>query len=246
MAISWLKTGKASADLAKKAEVDAQQKQAQQGKLFRFKLDVGEEAPITFVDGALSEDGYLLPVRVFEHNMYLNNRYGNFFVCPEKTDEASGQKCPLCASGDKPALVALFTVIDHRIQKSKDGTKTYVNQKRLFVAKGQTFEILNKVALKRGGLAGATFEVSRIGDQKTAAAVGTMFDFQSKEEDLDVLRKKFTRTYKGADGKDVTETVFSVADYENELVYHTEAELIDMGFGKPAASAASGNYGAQM
>ena len=244
MAISWLKTGKASADLAKKAENEVLQKKEQQGKLFRFRLKDNEEGSITFVDGALSEDGFLLPTRVFEHNLYLNNSWGNHYVCPEKTDESSGQKCPICASGDNPSLVALFTIIDHRIQKSKDGTKTYFNQPRLLVVKSPTFEILNKIALKRGGLAGATFDVSRIGDK--SASVGSMFDFQSKEEDLDVLRAKYTRTYKDKEGKDVTETVFKVADYENELTYHDAAGLIALGFGKPAAATASGNYGAQM
>ena len=46
---------------------------------------------------------------------------------------------------NRPSLVALFTIIDHRqIQSTKDKTKVYKDTKKLLVAKTQTFELLNK------------------------------------------------------------------------------------------------------
>lgn len=228
MAISWMKKGEASARLAKQQAAEAQKQKEEQGKMFRFWLKEGEEASVTFVDGALSDDGFLLPARFWEHNLFLNNQWNNYFVCPEKTNPESGHKCPICESGDKPSLITVFTIIDHRTFKGKND-KVYTNTRKILAAKPITFELLNKIALKRGGLAGCTFDVSRIGDK--AAAVGSMFDFTSKEEDLDVLREKYTFTFKDKEDKDQTVTAFEAADYEKEIIYRTEDELRKLGFG---------------
>lgn len=237
MAVSWIKKGADSAKIAKQEEVEHEKRKSEQGKMFRFWLVDKEEGSITFVDGALSPEGYLLPPRYYEHNLFLNGSWNNHFVCPEKTNPESGEKCPICESGHKPALVALFTIIDHRVVPSKkDASKTYTNEPKILAAKAITFELLNKIALKRGGLAGATFDVSRIGDK--SAAVGSMFDFTEKR-DPEVLKALFTKTYKDEKGQDKTETVFVPAAYEEEIAYRTGDELRALGFGKAGAMPSS-------
>jgi hypothetical protein len=230
MGVTWMQKGAASANLAKQEEAAQQARKEEMGKMYRFWLKEGEEASITFVDGALSPEGFLLPPRYYEHSINKGGGQGmQHYVCPEKTNPESGQKCPICEGGDKASLVALFTIVDHRVFPSADKTKVYANRRKLLVAKSITFELLNKIALKRGGLAGATFDVSRIGDK--SAAVGSMFDFTEKRE-MSVLEKLWITTYKQKDGTEKTENAFTVADYESEIVYRTEDELRKLGFGK--------------
>ncbi len=234
MAASWLKKGAASAGLAQ-AEKAQQAKQAEsKGKLFRFWLKNDTDASITFLDGELSEDGFLLPPRFYEHNLQINGKWGNHVVCPEQSAPESGEKCPICETGDRPSLVALFTVIDHRESTGSNG-KTYKDQVRLFVAKNQTYEILNKLAIKRGGLVGTRWDVSRSGDK--SASVGNMFDYTDTRE-LDAIIAEYTRTYE-ADGKTIT-VAPGVADYEKEIDFKTGDELRAEGFG--AAQVGVGSF----
>ena len=234
MAISFLKKGAESANLAKQEEAEKQKQKEEQGKMFRFLLKDKEEARVTFVDGELSSDGFLIPPRFYEHHLQLGGKWGNYFLCPEKTNPESGEKCPICAGsatmqGDRPALVALFTVIDHRTWESKDKTKSGKDSKRLYVAKAQTFEQLSKLAIKRGGLAGCTFDISRIGDK--AAGVGSMFDFVEKN-DIGTLQKKYT--IEVVDPKTNVKTIvtnFTPANYEFEITNRTADDLRKLGFG---------------
>jgi hypothetical protein len=180
-------------------------------------------------------------------------------VCPEKTSPEAGYKCPICEAGDRPALVALFTIIDHREYKGKgkDGKegKVYKDQKRLLVAKPQSMEILQKVAVKRGGLAGCTFDVSRMGDN--SAAIGSMFDFVEKNA-IEDLQKVFIEEVE-KDGKKIVQTYFTPIDYGQEIVFRTPEELLKLGVGKsmhtggqgmnPGGQAVGGakpNYGNQL
>lgn len=247
MGISWMKTGQESAELAA-AEAAAQEaRKAQQGKLYRWNLKVKEDAALTFVDGDLNEQGFLLPPRWYEHFVKVAGQWQTH-VCPEQTNPGSGQKCPLCEQGDKPSLVAGFTVIDHRSFTGKEN-KVYTNQRRLFVCKSGSFEMLSKMALKRGGLAGCRFDVSRTGEK--VASVGDVFDFDSKKP-IEELKAKYTRTYTDKDGKEHTVCDFEPANYEEEIVYRDEMELRKLGFGKGghtgqvsgfSGSAPSGNGG---
>jgi len=232
MALEFLKKGAASAQLAKKQEAEAQAYRESQGKMFRFWLKEKEEARITFIDGDLTTEGYLQPPRYYEHNLYLNGSWMNFFVCPEKTmPETASDPCPICQSGDRPSLVALFTVLDHRTTHSKDKTKTYKDQKRLLVAKPQTFEILNKIGGKRAGLACATFDVSRVGDK--SAGVGSMFDFVEKRERAELEKMFMVEKTDPTTNTKKKVTNFTVADYEKEISYRSSMELRALGLGKP-------------
>jgi len=226
MGISWMKTGAASAAVAKADEAEKALQKEQQGNLWRFFLKDKEEARITFVDGDLSPEGFLVPPRFYEHSIQVNGQWGHFFVCPEKTVPEAGHKCPLCAQGDKPALVALFTIIDHREFTTKAGKKMS-NQKRLLVAKPISMEMLTKIAVKRGGLAGATFDVTRMGDK--SAAIGSMFDFVEKNS-LPQLQATFTEEVEH-NGVKKTQSLFIPADYEKEVVFRTPEELLKAGVG---------------
>lgn len=234
MAVSWMKTGAASAQIAQQEEVAQQHAAESRGKAYRFFIKEKEEAKITFIDGELSPDGLLLPPRYYEHSIQIGGKWGNFFVCPEKTQPEMGYVCPLCAAGDRPSLVALFTIIDHRSFEGKNG-KVYSNQKRLLVAKTVTMEILTKIAAKRGGLAGCTFDVSRTGDN--SAAVGSMFDFVEKN-DVEFLKAQFTMEVEDpkTKAKQVV-TYFEPLNYENEIVFRTPEDMLKLGLGKPAFAA---------
>lgn len=227
MALKWMHTGAASAALAKKEETLAEQRKSEFGKAWRFYLKDDEEARITFVDGDLSDEGYLCPPRFYEHNLQQNGRFGNFFVCPQETHPESGQKCPICEEGDRPALVALFTVIDHREYENKDG-KVIKDQVRLLAAKPHSFDMLNKLASKKGGLAGTTWDVTRSGDK--SASIGSNFSFVEKN-DVKELYEKYKRSFKDKNGKMVTEHFFQPLKYEEEITFRTEETLRTMGFG---------------
>lgn len=236
MAVKWIKTGAESAKIAQTDQQEKEQQEAQRGKLWRFFLKDKEEGRITFIDGALGSEGHLEPPRFYEHSLQIAGKWGNYFVCPEKTVPEDGHKCPLCAQGDKPSLVALFTIIDHRQYKTKAG-KLMQDQKRLLVAKSVTMEMLTKIAAKRGGLAGCTFDVTRMGEN--SAAVGSMFDFVEKN-DIAKLQATFTETIEDK-GVKKTISLFVPADYEQEIIFRTPEEMLKAGIGvKPGFAPGAG------
>jgi hypothetical protein len=234
MGVSWLQTGTKSAEMAKTQAAQAEKAKQEQGKMFRFWLKNDEEARITFIDGDLSPEGFLLPPRFYEHSIFANGTYNNLYVCPEKTNPEAGDSCPLCEGQDRPSLVALFTIIDHRAHKGKND-KIYQYTRRLLVAKPATFELLNKIAIKRGGLANVTFDVLRTGGEKSAS-VGTMFDFVEKGDPAELKTRYTQEVYDKGKATGKIESYYKPAEYDKEIVYRTGDELRNQfGFGKPAA-----------
>lgn len=234
---SWLMKGAAaSQELEKKAKAEQAARQAAQGKMWGFWMKEGEEnVQLTFVDGDLDGDGFFAPPRYYEHTIKRGSSYDSY-VCPEKTNPSLGEICPICEAnnkGENAYLVALFTVIDHRTFTSKDGDKSYTNSPKILKAKMKSAEYLAGLAKKRGGLAGIKFDITRVGDK--SASIGSHYDFVDKQ-DAEVLRKQFTRKFKNEAGKEVVETVFKPADYDNEIVFLTEQELRNLGFGKGAVT----------
>ena len=195
MASKEAQAAEAQADLKKK------------GSAYRFWIRTDTEAKITFLDGGLQADGTLDSVVYHEHNVQIGGRYGNTFVCTKEFEA-----CPLCEQGDNSAFVAAFTIIDHRSYKDKEG-KEYKNQVRLFVCKLDTYKLLQKIATKRGGLDGCSFDVSRTGDK--SANVGNMFDFISKKSAAAYMKKYDA----------------SVIDYIEAIPYLNGEELRKLGFG---------------
>ena len=224
MAVTFLKKGIESAKAVEQADTEQALRKQQNNTTWRFYLNKGEERSITFVDGDLTPEGLLDIVTFREHTVFMNGNWNNHFVCTQDVEP-----CPLCEGKDIPSLVGLLTVLDHTPSKSKDGVKTFVDQKRLFVAKKDTIKLLQGYAVKRKGLAGATFDVARVGEK--SAAVGTSFDFTSKSP-LPELRAKFTQEEIQEDGKTKkVVTKFTPVNYEEEIIYRTAKELNALGFG---------------
>lgn len=215
----WIKRGADGAKALAQYEAEQKARMESRGKAYRFWLKPGEEARITFVDGALSKEGTLDIATFREHQLFMNGSWANYFVCTQDTDG----ECPICETNDHASLVGALTVIDHREVASKDGTKKYKDQVRLFVAKRDTIKLLQSMAIKRGGLAGCTFDALRAGDK--SPSVGTNFDFVEKKA-VAVLKGQFMR----ADSEGNMATFFTPLDYEKEIVYRTPAQLRMLGF----------------
>lgn len=168
--LSFLKKGKAAQETLAKEEHKSEMKQ--KGNVFRFWVPQDKEASITFLDGDLS-DGVLDIPFFYEHNINMNGKWGNFFVCTQ--DE---EPCPICEGGATPSYVGIMTVIDHSEYVSKKDGATKKDNVKLMVVKRDTIKMLQKLAVKRGGLRGCRFDVSRTGDK--SASVGNVFDFTEK------------------------------------------------------------------
>lgn len=222
---SWMMRGKAAHDAYAREAAEQEMRREAQKRLHRFRIDVNEPARITFLDGALDEDGLLAVPSLYEHTVQLAGRWATF-VCVGGGAEA----CPICDSGRPPALVAAFTVIDHRPYTIRRGPKAgtvVVDQRKLFVAKKSTLAKLQFKATTLGGLDGVTMAVTRLdtGDG-LSPGVGTEFDFVERTP-LAVLAEKY-----GAEGV--------VADYGQEFPYLPASRLIQLGLGRAPIAPAVG------
>lgn len=226
-AMSFIKRGAdAKAGLAreeKKAELRKNQIQ-------RYYLPTGAAGDITFLDGDV-KDGILDIPFCHEHQLNMGGHWRNWFVCTQ--DE---EPCPICEGGANSAYVGYLTVIDHSEYKDKNGV-THKDEIRLFAAKKDTIKLLQTYAVKRGGLRGCRFDVSRVGDK--APAVGSAFDFTMKLTEQQLVQK-----YKTKD-KDKSKPIA----YDDYLaaIYQPASELRKQGFGSMNApigseSAPEGKY----
>lgn len=217
--LGWMKRGSEAKEAL--AQEEARVELAKQGKgMYRFWMPEDSDRKITFLDGDLDEDGVLDVLAYYEHTLRVNGQFEQF-VCTADADTT--QPCPLCEAGDKPSLVHVLTVIDHTPYTIKSGPnagKTVKDTRKLFVAKRNTIQLLTKIATKRGGLAGCTFDVSRIGDK--SPGVGTQFDFVEKFESYEDIAEKY--------GLKLEEV--APANYEDEIRYLSPEELISLGLGK--------------
>ena len=224
---TWMMRGKAAHEAYARDAAEQEVRREAQRRLHRFRIDVNEPARITFLDGALDEDGLLAVPSLYEHSVQLAGRWATF-VCVGGGPEA----CPICDSGRPPALVAAFTVIDHRpytIRRGPRAGTVVVDQRKLFVAKKGTLARLQLKASTLGseGLAGATLAVTRLdsGDG-LSPGVGTEFDVVERTP-LDVLAERY-----GAEGVP--------ANYEQEFPYLPASRLIALGLGRAPVAPAYG------
>lgn len=134
----------------------------------RFWMKKGEEAYITFCDEN--------PIMLYEHSLKIGQKFGFHTTCMKNI----GEPCPLCDNGHYASDVAIFTIIDHREIKGKDG-KVYQDQKKLFVAKATTWAKLKlkKKRIEEKGIkfTGAMFLVTRTTGDKSPAT-GDDFEFE--------------------------------------------------------------------
>jgi len=227
MSLSFMKTGKEAEKLTERAEAETEQRRAAGGNtIFRYWMPDKAEQQITFLDGELSESGLLDVPRYWEHNLLLNGSWKNWFPCTK--DE---EPCPLCDL-KQPSLVYALTIIDHREWEDKKGI-THQHERKLYICKGDTYKRLSKIAAKRDGLAGCTFDVSRIGDK--AENVGNDFDFVEKLS-LKKLAKKYGME---KDGATENNKVCQPYDYDEVIKYHSADELREMGLGSGDAPVGS-------
>lgn len=174
----FMMTGAAAKAAAQKNQEQMDAAQANSNAPWRFWMKETTKRDVTFLDGALDPDQYLDAPRYWEHNPLMNGSYKNHFPCLQ--DGSPDQEpCPICEGGtSNPYLAGIFTIIDHTPYTSQKTGKTYTDRKMLYVVKPRTYDLLNEIAIKRGGLAGCRFDLMR--PSKDDANVGSHFDFTEK------------------------------------------------------------------
>ena len=121
----------------------------------RFWLAPNKSTQVIFLDDN--------PIRYNEHNVCIDGSWQHWATCPGE------DVCPLCAVGDSPRYVGVWSVIDRSAWKDKKG-KEHKDELRLFVATGK---VMTKLARrseavkgkgKKDGLVGLAYTVGRGGD----------------------------------------------------------------------------------
>lgn len=216
---SFMQTGKAAHETMAKEEARAKARAEEAGKLWRFfikKTQLGEDFTITFLDGNLDENGLLIMPTWYEHFIQLNGSAENL-PC------ISGQEpCPMCESGNNSSLVGGFTVIDHTPYTIKKGPKegqVIEKTKKLFIAKRTTLGQLQKIASKRGGLAGLTLDITRT--TAKSPSVGDMYDIV-KQQTVEEVRAELVEAGFKPEMADP-------ADWGHEITYRDRAALEELG-----------------
>lgn len=224
--LSFMRRGAAAREEMERAKKRAKERADKMGATFRFWLKEGEERRITFLDGALDEDGMLDVPYFYEHTVPYESRFENVRCVARNPSPEDGrtEPCPLCEGGDEPAYTGMFTVIDWTEYEDRDGEK-HEYRRRLYPAKLQTLNKLQKKAAKLSenedtdGIQFCTFDVARTGDR--VARVGDDFDFvgvHTKDEIASELAKPEHA---------------EPCDYDNEpdMAWRTAEEIVEMGLG---------------
>lgn len=174
--MSWYDTGEAAEKKSEQVleEQERNREENSKNRIFRFWMppskDDKPDTFLTFVDDLQHPSGYPLPFVFNEHQLQINGNWKNWFTCP-------GDGCPLCASGDRPSLVAAFTVIDHSEWTDKKG-KVHKDELKLYMAKTKVNKILRKMMKKKGSLRGWKCEVTRATGESPSTGDG--FDFEDR------------------------------------------------------------------
>lgn len=167
--LKFVKRGKAAAQVMAQEEKKAENKMS---AVYAFWMKPNSDTSLTFIDGDLDGDTLNIPF-IYQHHLNMNGKWGNFFICTQDVEP-----CPICEGGNNASYVGVFTVIDHtEFVSKKDGTKKK-DIVRILYAKRDTIKQLHKLAVKRGGLAGCRFDVSRTGDKSPSC--GNVYDFTTK------------------------------------------------------------------
>ena len=228
--VTFLMKGAAAKAAVHAEAVKAEARREAANRMRSYWMKYNSDGQITFLDGALDADGVLEIPRFFQHSLQVGSGRETF-VCTAELD--TSQPCPLCEGGDKPSLVGVMTVIDHSsytVTKGPNAGKVYKNQRRLFVAKETTLQVLQKLAKKpeRNGLALCTFDVSRGPENKHPPGVGDTFDFVTKHKSLAAIAEKYELKLEDCQP--------AIYEGENgEIVYMPPEKLIELGLGKAHA-----------
>ena len=180
MSKSFLKRGAAAFDAAKKAE--AQRQQNNKHKPFRFFIKDGESAELVILDESIEE-----VVGLWEHNLKLNGRWGNFEICL-----GEDENCPICKNvpDSKPYFAMFFTVLDLRGYTDKNGNEVPYSRKMLAL-KGEMIDMFKQIAQaaqkKHGTIRGVTVLMKRSGEKSYSTGRpeiledGSIFAFVNEE-----------------------------------------------------------------
>ena len=158
---SWHQTGEAG---LKRKQVQDKLNEARREKgapRFYLKHTAGDRGP----DGPKDNEARVVFLDsvgfwVFEHNLKIENKWGNFATCTKDF-----QPCEICSQlSDKPVYTCYYTVIDTRRWAKKDGT---ISKPRrvLYPAKGAAIEIIEKLKAKHGDLRGLVVDIGRSGER---------------------------------------------------------------------------------
>jgi hypothetical protein len=225
----WAKFGGEAQAMLKEEQARAEARKEQQDKLWRFSLKPGEGTTVIFLDGHLQEDGPqkgMLQAPFFrEHTVKTGPRTWDNFICLQMIEEP----CPICdQTGRDGDLCAAFTVIDTTVRHGRDG-REYKNERRLFIAKQQTYQALQIIATASGGMAGTVMNVSRTGDR--VARVGDVLVPTGSMTPEEIV----TQFGEGAGAG---------TDYESELAVVSAVDLAKRGVVTAAPAPGSGDPGA--
>jgi hypothetical protein len=148
--MSWCYTGD---DIDSEAERVEEERNASRIRRFWLPVDATRETRVTFIDDTAAT-GHKPALALYEHQLYLNGRWTNWFTC------LGAKKCPLCQSGEKPYYAGVYTVIDHNEWTDKQGKK-HQDEVRLFVAKTDVLRLMQHISQKNDGMRGLVLDVMR-------------------------------------------------------------------------------------
>lgn len=160
----------------KRAELDHISAARKERGVPRFWMKPDEKAIVVFLDS--------VPAGIFEHNIKLGDKWGNYFTCV-KEDEP----CSLCQRGHRPSYIAYLSAIDTREFTRADGTKVK-NRKVLFAIKKSQVKRLNELIKKHGDLRGKAFEVSRYSKEESSS--GSSYEYL---QDVDLMKLEDTAPF---------------------------------------------------
>lgn len=188
-AFSFLKRGQEAKELLAKEEAIAEQKTKDRVRMFYLKD--GVQTVGTFLDGEVADGALDIPYLYVHTSVFLNGSYNNHFICT-----AEQEPCPLCEGGLTPSYVGLLTLLDHGPEakgypNKKEPSKPFKDQISLVMAKRNSCKLLLQIAIKRKGLTGCTFDISRTGDKE--ASIGNVFDFTAKNSMADLAKEFGTK-----------------------------------------------------
>lgn len=151
-----------------KDEIVKAKQQRESGWTKRFRLRPGEKASITFLD--------VPSIGVYEHSIKRGEKIYDPVQCTN--NELGEGDCPHCATGIRRAYELVGTIINHNKYSSKDGMRTYENQKQLIVLKGRgqqaMLEYLDDESADYMDVTHKVFSVKRP-DIETSVACGETF-----------------------------------------------------------------------
>jgi len=188
--MAWYSTGKDAENrfAADEARKEESKKRREEGYIKRWWIpvtrsdDLGQE--LVFVDACWESEEYVAPFTYMEHNLKLNGTWRNWFTCLEGEKDSNGRPviCPICSSGDRPSLVAAYTIINRNSYAKKDGSTGNANKDELnlFVCKSKVQKDLRRKTVSHKGLRGCAFHAIR--GTSESANTGDLFEFKEKTE----------------------------------------------------------------